>query len=151
MHVLGDLDELNTILGVVLAESALPVALSAPVQRVQRELFIAGADIAAPEKAGAGVPRISPVHIGEIEQWGTELERELPELQRFILPGGSRAAALLHQARAVCRRAERWLAALSREEHVNTHVQVYLNRLSDALFLAARWANRAHGISETLV
>jgi len=151
MHVLGDLDELNTILGLALAESGLPAHLSSALKKVQISLFAIGSDVATPSRHAATVPCITVATVAEIEQWALGLENTLPVLTRFILPGGSRAAGLLHHARAVCRRAERWLAALSHEETINSQVLVYLNRLSDALFLAARTANREAGVEETIV
>lgn len=95
--------------------------------------------------------RLSSVFIGELERWGVAMEQELPSLSRFILPGGSKVSALLHHARAVCRRAERWVVSFAQEEAVNAEVQVYLNRLSDCLFLAARRANQDAGQDEVQV
>ena len=141
MHVLGSLDELNTILGVILADDPSEF-LKAPLTRVQRALFTAGSDIATPLRSPIVVPRIAPSLIRELEEWGVEMERALPPLTRFILPGGSHAAALLHQARAVCRRAERLVVEFSSQEETNPQVQIFLNRLSDCLFLAARMANK---------
>ncbi|MFH0851840.1 MAG: cob(I)yrinic acid a,c-diamide adenosyltransferase [Candidatus Peregrinibacteria bacterium] len=140
IHAIGTIDELNAILGVVLSEDGLPEGLHQPLERVQRALFNVGADIAAP---GVQSHRFSAVFIGELEQWGAAMEQALPSLSNFILPGGSKIAALLHQARAVARRAERWVVGMAQEEHVNSEVRVFLNRLSDCLFLAARMANRA--------
>jgi cob(I)alamin adenosyltransferase len=85
--------------------------------------------------------RIEPSHTHEIEEWIRSLESTLPELHAFILPGGSAIAALLHLARTICRRAERWAVALSEFEDVNSEALVFLNRLGDSLFLAAREAN----------
>ncbi|MDD4287170.1 MAG: cob(I)yrinic acid a,c-diamide adenosyltransferase [Candidatus Peribacteraceae bacterium] len=138
VHAIGTVDELNAILGVVLSGEGLPETLRTPLERVQRALFNVGADIAAPDMQSH---RLSAVFIGELEQWGVAMEAALPSLSEFILPGGSRIAALLHQARAVCRRAERWIVGLAQEEPVNPEVRVYVNRLSDCLFLAARMAN----------
>ncbi len=138
IHAIGTIDELNAILGVTLAEAALPESLRLPLERVQHALFQVGADLAS----ASGGHRLSAMYIGELEQWGAALETALPALSHFVLPGGSRVAALLHQARAVCRRAERWVVGLAHEEPVNPEVRVYLNRLSDCLFLAARMANR---------
>jgi len=138
IHAIGTIDELNAILGVVLSESGLPEQLRQPLGRVQRALFTVGADLASV----SGGSRLSAMSIGELEQWGVAMEAALPSLSAFILPGGSHIAALLHQARAVCRRAERWIVGLAQEELINPEVRVYLNRLSDCLFLAARMANR---------
>lgn len=149
IHAIGTVDELNAILGVVLCERDLPESLRLPLERVQRALFSVGADIASHDPAsGQSAHRLSAVFIGELEQWGSAMETALPALSRFILPGGSKAASLLHQARAVCRRAERWVVAMAQEEPVNPEVRVYLNRLSDYLFLAARMANSEQGQQE---
>lgn len=142
IHAIGTIDELNAILGIVLSEEGLPEDLRTALERVQRALFVVGADVAT-VPGGLSRHRLSAVYIGELEQWGAAMEQSLPSLTHFILPGGSKIAALLHQARAVTRRAERWVVGLSWEEHVNPAVRVYLNRLSDCLFLAARRANRA--------
>ncbi len=149
LHAYGSVDELNSLLGVVLA-AGLPDALSASVQRVQHDLFIVGADLATPlDAASSYILRVGPEHVqtleADIDQW----EAALPELKHFILPGGSLGAALLHQARTVCRRAERWVVALQAGESINGEVLRYLNRLSDWLFVAARCANRAAGVAET--
>lgn len=157
IHALGTVDELNAILGVVLSESGLPKDLRDPLEHVQHALFNVGADIAA---SGVQSHRLSAMFIGELEQWGVSMEEGLPSLSRFILPGGSKIAALLHQARAVCRRAERWVVGLVREEWnagpersrgMNPEVRVYLNRLSDCLFLAARSANHREARTEVRV
>jgi len=151
IHALGTIDELNAILGVALAEQRLPEELKAALLNVQRALFIAGADIATASALGGMAYRMSPVFIQELEKWGISMEQDLPKLSRFILPGGSKVSALFHQARAVCRRAERWVVALGAEERVNPEVRVYLNRLSDCLFLAARMANRKENCAEVEV
>lgn len=148
IHALGTVDELNALLGVVLSEEGCPDALREPLERVQHALFNVGADIA---DSGKQSRHLSAVFIGELEQWGAAMERELPSLSHFILPGGSKIAALLHQARAVCRRAERWIVGLAQGEAVNPEVRVYLNRLSDCLFLAARMANREGKHPETKI
>lgn len=151
IHALGTIDELNAILGVVLAERELPGELKSALTNVQRSLFVAGSDVGMVSALGGMAYRMSPIFIEELEKWGVEMEKELPSLSRFILPGGSKISALLHQARAVCRRAERWVVALGIEERaagpersrgINPEVRVYLNRLSDCLFLAARFANQ---------
>jgi cob(I)alamin adenosyltransferase len=151
MHALGDLDELNTILGLVLADEGLSVFLVSGLMGVQKTLFAVGSDVAVSRKKGSRLLLITPAVIRKVERWGAEMEEMLPRLTRFILPGGSRAAALLHHARAICRRAERWVTEFSLKENVNPHVQVYLNRLSDVLFLAARLANKEAGKGEIMI
>ncbi|HBU09206.1 MAG TPA: cob(I)yrinic acid a,c-diamide adenosyltransferase, partial [Candidatus Peribacter riflensis] len=124
IHAVGSLDELNAILGVIMAETALSDDLRTALERVQRALFSAGADLASvssghqPSAASGGLQpasRLSVLFIRELEEWGLTMERSLPKLSRFILPGGSKIAALLHQARAVCRRAERWVVGMNHE------------------------------------
>lgn len=143
----GSVDELNAVLGVVLVEDP-PAGLVEPLQEVQRDLFVVGSDLAAPEE-NAYVPRVRGEMTQRLEAWIDGWEAELERQKYFILPGGSRAAAFLHLARTVCRRAERVCVALAREEPVNPEILRYLNRLSDALFVMARWANRRAGIPDT--
>jgi cob(I)alamin adenosyltransferase len=145
----GDVDELNAVLGLVLVESSLPPALQTQLMEIQRTLFTLGADLATPVDTGTPVQRISANHVSILEAWGYRFEANLPPLNKFILPSGSRAGCLLHQARTICRRAERWTVQLANDEAVNEHALVYLNRLSDYLFLAARTANQAAGQPET--
>ena len=146
IQAIGSIDELNAVLGLVLAEPELPPQLGAQLNLVQCQLFALGADIASPLDMPA--IRLLPEEIDRVEQWGATLEQELPALTRFILPKGSRVACLLHQARAVCRRAERWAATLAEKEAVREPVRIYLNRLGDYLFLAARMANKTAGANE---
>ncbi|OGJ63590.1 ATP:cob(I)alamin adenosyltransferase [Candidatus Peribacteria bacterium RIFCSPHIGHO2_02_FULL_53_20] len=146
----GTVDELNTVLGVVLAELDLPMVIRGQLTAAQNALFIVGSDLATPD-ASIAVPRVLPEHTAAVERWITALEKSLPPQRKFLLPSGSRTGALLHQARSVCRRAERCVVLLSEKEGINTEVQMYLNRLSDYLFLAARSANISHGCPETEV
>lgn len=150
LHAYGTIDELNAIFGVVLAAGIEP-SLAEAVQRIQSDLFVVGADLATPldaeakwiERAGSQmVTRLET----EIDAW----ERELPDLRSFILPGGTMAAALLHQARTVCRRAERWAVMLRAEEQINPDVLRYINRLSDWLFVLSRVVNRRAGVDEAI-
>ncbi len=133
----GTVDELNGALGLV--HAAADDALASWVERVQRELFAIGAELATP---GGGSTRIREEHVSGLEEELDELEQAMPELGGFILPSGTELAARLHLARAVCRRAERRIVALheSEEGPVRETVRVYVNRLSDLLFLRSRWA-----------
>ena len=133
----GVVDELNAQLGVVLA-GELPDELRGPLEQIQNELFDLGADISVPFRPGDGKLRIEQGRIDELERLCDSFNEGLPPLRSFVLPGGSVAAARLHVARTVCRRAE--LAAL-RVSEVNPLALVYLNRLSDLLFILARAAN----------
>ncbi len=151
LHAYGTVDELNAVLGVLLAEHPLPEPLNSQVSRIQHLLFVVGADLATPMSGPTNTKRVLENHVGTLERWIDELEEQLPPLQSFILPDGSAAGATLHLARTVCRRAERWVVALKETEAINPQVLIFLNRLSDYLFLAARGANRAGGIQETAV
>ena len=137
----GIVDELNSHVGVVLALPDLDPAIREPLARIQNELFDVGADLSVPYDPGAERLRVTQAQIGELERLCDEHNERLPELKSFVLPGGSQAAARLHVARAVCRRAELAALAAAREIELDPLVPVYLNRLSDLLFIFARIAN----------
>lgn len=137
MEVCGTLDELNAHLGAALA--GLPDAkVSKPIREVQSHIFSLGADIAT---TVTNTPRISSHEIAGLEWEIDQMTEELPELRNFILPGGTPAAAQIHIARAVCRRCERLLVTLASTESVPPDSLRYLNRLSDFLFVLARYEN----------
>jgi cob(I)alamin adenosyltransferase len=136
----GTVDELNAQLGVALAEG-VPADMRGPLERIQNELFDVGADLSVPYGVGDGRLRIDQERIDELERLCDRFNEELPELKSFVLPGGAPAAARLHVARTVCRRAERDALLAAREVDVNPLVLRYLNRLSDLLFILARAAN----------
>ncbi len=146
LHAYGTVDELNALLGVVLAEKDLPSSLHSQLNRTQSVLFHLGATLATPNVTSKR--SITKAHVQELEEWINAMESVLPPLRQFILPGGSRIAATLHHARTVCRRAERWVITLKETEDVSADVLMYCNRLSDYLFLAARMANVSAGIEE---
>jgi cob(I)alamin adenosyltransferase len=137
----GTVDELNAHLGVALAGELEP-EYRPVLERVQNELFDVGADLAVPYGVGDGRLRVAQAQIDALEHDCDRFNAELPELTSFVLPGGSPSAARLHVARTVCRRAEREALLAAREVEVNPLVLVYLNRLSDLLFILARAANR---------
>jgi cob(I)alamin adenosyltransferase len=137
----GAVDEVNSALGVVLADPSLPARLHEPLERIQNDLFDVGADLAVPFGIGERL-RIEQAAVDRLEALCDELNAELPPLKSFVLPGGTEAAALLHVARTTCRRAEREALAAAGEHGINPLVLAYLNRLSDFLFIAARWANK---------
>jgi len=139
---LGEVDELNSVLGLILAED-LPQELRGALLDVQHDLLDLGGELSIPGHALLKPERVAFLD-GEIEK----LNKPLAPLKEFILPGGSRAAAAAHLARTVCRRAERSLVALGRKERVSEPVRQYLNRLSDLLFIAARVLNRAAGVED---
>jgi len=146
----GVVDELNSQVGVVLVTAGLPDALHAPLAQIQNELFDLGADLSVPFASSDERLRVTQPLIDRLEALCDEHNERLPELKSFVLPGGSKAAAHLHVARTVCRRAE--LAALEADgvHGVNPLVPVYLNRLSDLLFILARAANALAGVDEPL-
>ena len=139
----GSVDELNAVLGVVLAGDC-PAEIRDVLARVQNELFDLGADLSVPLEH-EGRLRTSQEQVDELERDCDRFNVELPELKSFVLPGGTPAAARLHVARTVCRRAEREALAASAEHALSPLGLVYLNRLSDLLFILARAANASAG------
>ncbi|WP_062789249.1 cob(I)yrinic acid a,c-diamide adenosyltransferase [Aquitalea pelogenes] len=144
VQALGDVDELNSVLGVLLAES-LPADVVDRLSTVQHDLFDLGSELAVP-----GYAALKPEHVAALEEWVAQMNADLPMLKEFILPGGSRPAGLAHQARSVCRRAERAVVAAAREGEISQSARQYLNRLSDALFILARHLNKALGQPDVL-
>ncbi|MFN7086099.1 MAG: cob(I)yrinic acid a,c-diamide adenosyltransferase [Burkholderiales bacterium] len=144
IEAIGAVDELNSNLGVLLAED-MPEAVRACLVDVQHDLFDLGGELSLP-----GHPVLAASHVARLEAALDDFNATLPPLTDFILPGGSRAAALTHVARAVCRRAERRLVALAQREAVAAPLLQYLNRLSDLLFVVSRLLNRHAGGSDVL-
>ena len=140
IEAFGSVDELNSQLGLVLADPGVPDGIRAVLERVQNELFDLGADLSVPFGVTDRL-RISSEQIAGLEQDCDRFNADLPELKSFVLPGGTEAAARLHVARAVCRRAERKALEAAEELDLNQLALVYLNRLSDLLFILARTAN----------
>lgn len=141
----GEIDELNSLLGVVRAEISDP-EINQVLQSIQNELFTLGADLAGP--TDVDVPRIENEWVTRLEHLLDQFNQQLPPLEEFILPSGTKGATLLHLARAVARRAERRIVQLSQEESVNEALIAYVNRLSDLLFVLARVTNQRLGVSE---
>ena len=142
IEAIGAVDELNSALGVLLAES-IPEDIRGGLHAVQHDLFDLGGELSIP-----GYTSVGPAHVTRLEN---ELDRHnavLAPLKEFILPGGSRGAALCHVARTVCRRAERRVVSLSAAEPLSPSLRQYLNRLSDLLFVLCRVLNRAAGVSD---
>ena len=137
IQALGDIDELNSSIGVLLAEK-MPAPLREALLRVQHDLFDLGGEVCIP-----GHTMVTEAHVGRLDGLLKTHNRGLPPLKEFILPGGTRAAALAPLSRTACRRAERSLVALGRAERVGEHARQYLNRLSDLLFVLGRGLNRA--------
>ena len=144
IRLMGDIDELNSSLGVLLAEP-LSEPARARLTRIQNQLFDLGGEVCIP-----GHRVISEAQVIYLDDAIRELNALLPPLKEFILPGGSRAAALCHVARTVARRAERSMATLTTDENVSAAALQYLNRLSDYLFVQARTLNREAGIPDVL-
>ncbi|HEY3203741.1 MAG TPA: cob(I)yrinic acid a,c-diamide adenosyltransferase [Thermoanaerobaculia bacterium] len=147
----GTVDELNSQIGVAVATGVTGMLREA-LSSIQNELFHLGSDLCVLEedKAVMPVPRIEERHVVALEKLMDRLSEELAPLENFILPGGSPGAAQLHVARTVCRRAERLVVTLAREERVGAYTVTYLNRLSDALFVMARYENKARGVPDVL-
>ena len=141
----GTVDELNSTLGLVIAECSSDSSVSACLLQVQQELFDLGGELCIP-----GSVRVSSDMVTWLENSLDQFNEALPPLQDFSLPGGGRASSACHQARAVCRRAERRVWELSRSEEINHETPRYLNRLSDLLFVVARVLAREAGEPETL-
>lgn len=141
---IGDIDETNSQLGVLLTE-ALPDDVRAALLHIQHDLFDLGGELCIP-----GYTLLKTEQVAQLDEWLAAYNANLPRLAEFILPGGSRAAAQAHVCRAVCRRAERSLVALGAAEAINDAPRQYLNRLSDLLFVLARVLNRAGGGSDVL-
>jgi cob(I)alamin adenosyltransferase len=145
VEAFGNVDETNSALGLLLAEPALPPALHTSLTRIQHELFEIGAELSLP-----GYRQINSAHVSALEQDLDGLNDELPPLKEFVLPGGNRAAATCHLARTICRRAERSAWAASSLTELNPDLLRYLNRLSDLLFVMARFLARQNGGQEVL-
>jgi cob(I)alamin adenosyltransferase len=142
IHAMGEVDEVNACLGVLLCES-LPASIQALLTRIQNQLFDLGAELCIPGHRAVTEPQIVMLDNAIAEFNGT-----LPPLKEFILPGGSRAAALTHIARTVARRAERAMVTLAADEDVSASALQYINRLSDLLFILARHANIHAGVKD---
>ncbi len=147
----GSVDELNSLIGLALAQGLSP-RLAETLPPIQNQLFNLGAELSFPASQGEEikVPQIEARHIEALEKLVDELNAVVGPLENFILPGGSPGAAALQVARAVCRRAERRAVTLAREENVRPEALAYLNRLSDLLFVMARYENKQRGVQEPL-
>lgn len=143
----GTLDELNALLGVVRSHT-LPEEVDRVLQDIQNDLFTIGTQVSTPAECRARVREIGDEEITNLEHEIDALEDRLPSLRQFILPGGSKEAAALHLARTVARRAERRCVTLSRSAQIDPRILRYLNRLSDFLFLLARYANQFRNVAD---
>lgn len=147
----GTVDELNSAIGVALA-LGLSERLATELGTIQNELFDLGSDLCWPsdDDRRERIPTVQPRHVERLESLIDELNEVVGPLTNFLLPGGAPGAAQLHLARTICRRAERETITLSREEEIGQLVLPYLNRLSDALFVMARYENHERGVDEPL-
>lgn len=139
---MGDVDELNSLLGLLITQS-IADALAAHLQDIQHVLFNLGGELSIP-----GAELVQEKNIQRLESLIDQYNEDLPPLKEFILPGGNQAAATCHLARAVCRRAERSIITLSKTDAINQHSKIFLNRLSDLLFVVARIIARQAGGEE---
>jgi len=151
----GEIDELNAVLGVCGAVNVHSnysgySDVNNKIHQLQLELFDLGADLATPLDEKFEVPRVSQQQIDQLEQWIDEMDAKLPPLKNFILPEGSEVVTQLHVARTVCRRAERSIVELQNTEAIGELVVVFVNRLSDFLFVLARLVNMLEGGKEEL-
>jgi cob(I)alamin adenosyltransferase len=144
IEAIGSVDELNSAIGVLLAES-LPEPVDACLVAVQHDLFDLGGELSIP-----GFESVTGAHVERLESDVERFNADLPPLKEFILPGGTRPAALAHVARTVCRRAERALVAAAATEAITPTSRIYLNRLSDLLFVLARTLNKAESRPDVL-
>jgi cob(I)alamin adenosyltransferase len=147
----GTVDELNAQIGLAMTNRLEEITL-AQLQAVQNELFHLGSDLSFTMTAGEvrAIPQIEKRHIEKLESNIDELNAQIAPLENFVLPGGTRGAAQLHVARTVCRRAEREVIALTTQEPVSPLAAIYLNRLSDLLFVMARYENHSKDIPEPI-
>lgn len=164
----GEVDELNSLIGVILAEDSFAWVLADKKKRkkikdkklaatyeiadqlfrVQNELFILGSDLATPMDVKIKIPRIKSSHVKRLEREIDKWTKSLTPLRNFIIPGGGKIRSKLHLARTVTRRAERSIVDLANQEKINSQAQVYINRLSDWFFTLARYINRLEGAAE---
>ncbi len=146
----GSVDELNAILGTARSTGLSP-KLDQMLDAVQHQLFSIGAELASPDPEQHKLKWDSNPHVAKLEDWIDSMEVALPPLRNFILPGGSPQAAHLHLARTICRRVEREIVRLGHDRRVSdvSHIVIFLNRLSDMLFVMARYANFELGVADT--
>ena len=144
----GDIDEVNAMIGMALSSPHSEQA-AVTLTEIQRHLFVLGTEAATPDDSQMPIARIGEQEIGWLEEQIDQISDKLPELKQFILPGGSRTGAVLHAARTICRRAERTVAEIGEKEKISRNLLIYLNRLSDLLFVMARYENQEAGCNET--
>ena len=145
----GEVDELNSLIGVILTDDP-PSDISRKLLRVQEELFVLGSDLATPLEVKVKIPRVTKSFIIRLEKEIDKWSASLPQLRKFILPGGGKVGSKLHLARTVARRAERSIVDLSTQEKVNPNAMIYVNRMSDWFFTLARYINKLENEPERI-
>jgi cob(I)alamin adenosyltransferase len=146
----GTVDELNSFMGWCAVQALASDVLASHIDQIQNDLHVVAADLATPPDVQPKLGRTQASRVSRLEKWIDEFEQDLEPLRNFVLPGGSELASRLHIARTVARRCEREVLRLSEEQQVHSIVHVYLNRLSDYLFVAARWSNFKSKIPDRL-
>lgn len=150
INAYGTVDELNAAIGVALCYVEVN-AVKSVLRKLQNQLFVVGADLATPlevESKNISIPRVSEDDISGSEKAIDFFDKQLEELHYFILPGGSKSAAQLHAARTICRRAEREIVLLSQQEEINQNIVIFVNRISDLLFVLSRIENKTAEIPD---
>ncbi|MFA6597770.1 MAG: cob(I)yrinic acid a,c-diamide adenosyltransferase [Ignavibacteriaceae bacterium] len=150
INAYGTVDELNAVIGVALCYVENEKVKSV-LRKLQNQLFVVGADLATPlevESKNISIPRVSEEDISESEKAIDFFDKQLEELRYFILPGGTKSAAQLHVARTICRRAEREVVLLSQQEEINQNIVIFVNRISDLLFVLSRVENKTAEIPD---
>ena len=149
MEAIGEVDELNAFLGVLIEEIEDDFKVEKKkLINIQNNLFVVGANLAGLQMNVVSMPKLKNYEVKKLEKWIDKMDLELPKLTNFILPGGSEESVLAFYARAICRRAERQVIALSQKYKVDPNIKKYLNRLSDLLFTLGRWFNFKSGETE---
>lgn len=146
----GTVDELNSFIGITITE-VNDSSVKDLLTKIQNQLFIVGSDLATPKNektAKLNIERVTPEYSNDIEKFIDEYDAKLESLKNFILPGGTKAAALLHICRTIARRAERRVVALNNTEKIGDNIIIFLNRLSDLFFVLARYENQISGVSD---
>ncbi|MDE6410578.1 MAG: cob(I)yrinic acid a,c-diamide adenosyltransferase [Muribaculaceae bacterium] len=152
LEAYGTIDELSSYLGAIASDIRADNELQGQIREIQNELFNIGAYLATQPGAAEkpSCKSLTPEKMNQLEGWIDALDEQTPKINAFVLPGGSELASKAHLARVVCRRAERRIIDLSDEEYVDPQVTAYINRLSDYLFIAARYINFMRGVNEVV-
>lgn len=149
MEAIGEVDELNAAIGLLNAGLDKNFfQTKEQLLKIQHKLFVIGSNLAAVQTDLTNIPKLIEEDVKNLENWIDEMSEDLPELNQFILPGGSQSAAQSYLARTICRRAERCLTSLSKKYEIDSLIKQYLNRLSDYLFTLGRWVNKKSGVEE---